>query len=110
MPSRTLVDVARVASVLGVVGLIAVLAYLLPSPGYRPSRLYLFVLVGAVGLLGAVGAVLERPKLVGGSSVGIFLLGFWQFVLGVVMLPVSAVLFLTALLVDDAAGDREPGP
>ena len=104
MSRPSLVDVARAASIL------AVLAYYLPSPGYRPSRLYLFVLIGAVGVLGAIGAVLDRPRLVGASGVGIFLLGFWQAVLGVVMVPVAVILSLTAVLVHDSRGDREVKP
>lgn len=102
----SIVDVARAASVAGVFGLLAVLAYFLQSPDYPASRLYLFVLIGAIGVLGAVGIVFGRPTVIGGSGLGIFLLGFWQAVLGVFMLPVAAVLFLTALLVnvDDATG------
>lgn len=106
--SWSLADLARGASVLGVLGLLAVLAYYLPSPGYRPSRLYLFLLIGAVGVVGAAGAVLERPLLAGGGAAGIFLLGFWQAVLSVFMLPVAVVLFLTAFLVDDAGREASP--
>lgn len=102
MKRPPLVDIARAASVLGVLGLLVVLASLLPSPGYGVSRLSLFVLIGAVAIFGGIGALLERPALVGGSGVGVFLLGFWQAVLGVFMLPVAVVLVLTAFIVDDA--------
>lgn len=109
MSDHSLLDVARAASVIAVLALLAVLAYYLPAPGGGPSRLYLFALIGTVGVAGALGVALGWPTLIGASGVGIFLLGFWQAVLGVVMLPVAALLFSTAILVHGSAGDGEPG-
>ena len=114
MRSYQLAHVARAASVLAVVVLLAVLASHLGAPGYHDARLYLFCLIGAVGLLGGVGAVFDRPTLIGSGGIGIFLLGFWQAVLGVFMLPVAAVLVTTAVLVygveEARAGGDSSGP
>lgn len=93
------VDVARSVALLSVVGLVAVLLWYLPSPGYGPTRLSFFVLIGAIGVIGVVGAFLDRPFVVGGSAAAMFLLGFWQFTLGLFMLPVAVVLFFTAVLI-----------
>lgn len=95
----TLVDVARWATLLGVVGLLGLLAWYLPSPGYGSTRLAFFAVIGSVGVIGAVGAFLDRPYVVGGSAAGMFLLGFWQFTLGLYMVPVAAILLFTAVLI-----------
>lgn len=92
-------ELSRGGSVL-VVGLLTlVLLALLPAPGYRTSRLVLFALIIAIGWVGAAGAVLERFWLTLGAAIGLFLLGFWQFTIGVVMLPTSLALLLTAILI-----------
>ena len=97
------VDIARGASVVVVALLTLVLLAILPQPGYRTSRLVPFALVILVGWGGALGAIYERVPLTLGGAIGIFLLGFWQFTIGLAMLPTSAVLLITALLMWDAA-------
>ncbi|SEK64812.1 hypothetical protein [Haloferax larsenii] len=97
--SYSKVDVLRGASVTAVAITTVVLLALLPRPGFRTSRLVLFAAVVALGWIGAFGAVRKQfwPTIVG--ALGLFLLGFWQFTIGLVMLPTSAVLLVTAFFV-----------
>lgn len=91
-------DVFRGLSVGVAVLLTLVLAALLPQPGYSTTRLVFFLLVAAVAWVGAVGAVRRRVGPLVGGGVGLFLLGFWQFTIGLVMLPTAAVFVATAAL------------
>lgn len=102
-------DVFRGASVASVGLLTLVLLALLPAPGYRTSRLLLFGLVALVAWVGAAGAVWKRVWPLVGGAAGLFLLGFWQFTLGVVMLPAAAVLLTTALLVSGPSSGEASG-
>ncbi|ELZ85944.1 hypothetical protein C453_09013 [Haloferax elongans ATCC BAA-1513] len=107
--SYSKVDVLRGASVTAVAITTVVLLVLLPRPGFRTSRLVLFAAVVALGWIGAFGAVRKQfwPTVVGG--LGLFLLGFWQFTIGLVMLPTSAMLLLTALFVRGSAAGSNGG-
>lgn len=98
-------DVLRGASVIGVVLLTLVLLATLPAPGYRTSRLVLFTIVILPGWVGAAGAVLTRFDLLLIGAVGQFLLGFWNFTIGLFMLPTGAILLVTALLLRADSGD-----
>ncbi|MFA9516888.1 hypothetical protein ACERIT_06680 [Halopenitus sp. H-Gu1] len=91
-------DVLRGASVVAVVLLTAILIAILPAPGYRTSRLVLFLITIGLGWVGAVGAVLNRFRFLLIGAVGQFLLGFWNFTIGLFMLPTGIILLLTALL------------
>lgn len=91
-------DILREASVVAVVLLTIVLLAILPAPGYRTSRLILFTITIFLGWIGAAGAVFNRFRLLLIGAVGQFLLGFWNFTTGVVILPTGAVLLVTALL------------
>ena len=91
-------DVLRGASVVAVALLTIILLALLPSPGYRTSRLVLFIITICLGWIGAAGAVFYRFRLLLIGALGQFLLGFWNFTIGLVMLPTGAVLLVTALL------------
>mgnify|MGYP006295363629 FL=1 len=91
-------DILRGVSVVAVVFLTLILLAILPSPGYRTSRLVLFAIVILFGWMGAVGAVFNRFSLLLIGAVGQFLLGFWNFTIGLVMLPTGAILLVTALL------------
>ena len=83
-------------AVLAVVYLTAGLVWLLPAPGFGTSRLLLFAVVVAVAWIGAVGALRHRPGLTAVGGVGLLLLGFWQAVLWIFMLPAAAVLLAAA--------------
>lgn len=92
-------EILRGASVVAVGLMTLVLLALLPAPGFRTSRLVLFVLIIAIGWIGAAGVVWVRfwPTILG--AIGLFLLGFWQFTIGLIMLPTCFVLLVTAILI-----------
>ena len=92
------VDILRGASVVAVVLLTLVLLATLPAPGYRTSRLVLFAIIILFGWIGAAGALLGRYDLLLIGAIGQFLLGFWNFTVGLFMLPTGAVLLITAVL------------
>lgn len=96
-------NVLRGASVTAVALLTLVLLAILPQPGYRTSRLVLFAIVIAVGWVGAAGAVWGRfgPTIAG--AIGLVLLGFWQFTIGLILLPTAVILLITALLAREEA-------
>ena len=107
----SLLDILRGASVIAVVLLTLVLLALLPAPGYRTSRLVLFAVVVLFAWIGAAGAVSGRFGLLLAGAIGQFLLGFWNFTIGLFMLPTGAVLLVTALLLREgrsAAPPRHP--
>ena len=97
-------DILRGASVVAVVLLTVILLAILPAPGYRTSRHVLFLITIGLGWVGAVGAVVNRFKLLIIGAAGQFLLGFWNFTIGLVMLPTGAILLLTALLLRERSG------
>ncbi|WP_396612837.1 hypothetical protein ACH9L7_06085 [Haloferax sp. S1W] len=107
--SYSKVDVLRGASVAAVALMTGVLVALLPQPGYQTSRLVLFAMVIVIGWVGAVGAVKRQFSLTLAGAIGLFLLGFWQFTIGLVMLPTSVILLLTALLVRGSASKSNGG-
>jgi len=98
-------DILRGASVVAVVLLTLILLATLPAPGYRTSRLVLFAIVILVGWVGAAGAVFNRVRLLLIGAVGQFLLGFWNFTIGLFMLPTGGILLVTALLLREEAGN-----
>lgn len=84
------------AVVVATAGLVTLLfLVLLPAPGFGVSRVAYFLLVDVVAWVGVAGAVRHRPALLLGSGVGLFLLGFWQFTIGLFVVP-AAVVFLVA--------------
>lgn len=91
-------DLLRGASVVAVVLLTIILLVTLPAPGYRTSRLVLFTSIILLGWIGAAGAVFSRFSLLLVGAIGQFLLGFWNFTIGLFMLPTGAILLATALL------------
>lgn len=110
MKQYSTLDIAKGASIVMVSVMTLILVALLPQPGYQLSRLVFFALVILIGWIGAVGAYFERfvPTITG--AVGVFLLGFWQFTIGLIMLPTSGALLVTALLLREKAADRTGPP
>lgn len=103
-------EILRGASVVAVGLMTLVLLALLPAPGFRTSRLVLFVLIIAIGWVGAAGATWGRfrPTMLG--AIGLFLLGFWQFTIGLILLPTCVVLLVTAVLMREPADDPRTVP
>lgn len=99
--SRT--DLARWAALGAVFAFLGVLLWLLPQPGYRLSRFLLFGALAAAALVGGLGVLARRPGVTAVGIGGLVLLGFWQAVLGIFVLPVIVLLLVVALL------DREEG-
>lgn len=77
------------------------LGWFLGGPGYTTTRLAFFALVAGVAWAGAAGALLGRPVAVGASAFGLFLLGFWQAVLWIVVLPAALLMFVDAVALRD---------
>lgn len=98
-------DILRGASVLAVGLLTLILLALLPTPGYQISRLVLVAIVILLGWVGAAGAVANRFNLLLLGALGQFLLGFWNFTIGLFMLPTGAILLVTALLIREDSDD-----
>lgn len=103
-------EILRGASVVAVGLMTLVLLALLPAPGFRTSRLVLFVLIIAIGWMGAVGAIWVQfwPTILG--AIGLFLLGFWQFTIGLIMLPTCFVLLFTATLMRGPSDEPDAVP
>ncbi|WP_336034902.1 hypothetical protein [Halobacterium yunchengense] len=101
-PSRT--AVARGLTVVAVAALLGVLGRYLGRPGYTPARLTLFAALGASAVAGAGGVVAGRSFVAAGAACALLLLGFWQAVLWVYVLPVAA-LFLVAAVALAVGGD-----
>lgn len=70
----------------------AALTYYLPRPGYAAARLAYFLLLAAVAWAGAAGVLRGRPVVAGLAGLGLFLLGFWQAVLWIAVLPAAVAL------------------
>ena len=98
-------NILRGASVVAVTLLTLILLAILPAPGYRTSRLVLFAVVILLGWSGAAGAVFDRFSLLVIGAVGQFLLGFWNFTVGLFMLPTGVILLATALLLREGSDD-----
>lgn len=79
--------------------LVVVLVTILLTEGWTRSRLSFFSLVAVVALAGLAGVSSERPVVTAVSGVAIVLLGFWQAVLGAIMMPTGLLLVSAAILV-----------
>lgn len=82
------------------------LAWLLPGPGYTTTRLAFFAALAAVAWGGAAGAVAGRASVVGASALVLFLLGFWQAVLWIVIIPAALFDFVAAVTIRDRRSGR----
>jgi hypothetical protein len=100
MPSTR--TAARALAVTAVLALVAVLLWFLPKSGYSHLRLALFAgLAGSAATAGA-GVLRESSRLVAVGVVGLVLLGVWQAVLWVFVLPVAGALVVASLLAPGA--------
>lgn len=95
------VSVVRWTTGTVVVAFLAVLGWYLAQPGFTWTRLVFFAVLGGTAVAGAAGIVYQREVVAAGSAFGLFLLGFWQAVLWIYVLPVSVMLLVAAVLVAD---------
>jgi len=82
---------------------VVLLGYLLRD-GFLPTRVLLFVAVAGLAWTSTLGVVRNRPLVGAASAAGVFLLGFWQAVLWVWLLPAAGLLVLAVLLSTTGAG------
>ena len=100
--------VVRGASVVAVVLMTAALVALLWRPGFTGARLAeITALVAAVGAVGAVGAYRDSAVPMATSAVCLFVLGVWQFTIGLAVLPTALVLAVGAVLSEEASEREE---
>lgn len=78
-------------TVVVVVAFLGVLGYYLFQPGYTWTRLAGFAVLGGLAVVGAVGVIYQRGLLAGVGTGGLVLVGFWQAVLWIYILPVVVV-------------------
>lgn len=94
----------RGATVVVTTAFLGVLGYYLGQPGYTETRLAFFAVLAGLAVVGTAGAVYQRDLVAVVCAAGLVLLGFWQAVLWVFILPVAAMLVVAAL----ASATHEP--
>ena len=101
--SSTPRSIVRGVAVLAALYLTGGLVWLLPTPGFRMSRLILFIVVIGFAWIGAFGVISDRSLVAFVGATGLFVLGFWQAVLWIFMLPTAAILFGASLLLQQTS-------
>ena len=89
-------------AIVAAVYLSAGLLVLLPASGYERTRLAFVALVVAIAWGGVAGAVFDRPPVVIVAAVALLLLGFWQAVFWIFMLPAALGLAVAGVLLAHA--------
>ena len=89
-------SIVRGLTVVVVVAFLGVLGYYLGQPGYTWTRLAGFAVLGGLAVVGAAGIIYQRGLLAGVGTAGLVLLGFWQAVLWIYILPVVVVFSVAA--------------
>lgn len=89
--------VGQAVAVGATLAFLGVLACLLSKPGYSTTRLGFFAILGGFAVIGVVGVVRNSTPAVAVASLGLLLLGIWQAVLGIFVLPMVGVLLMTHL-------------
>lgn len=84
---------------------IGVLVYYLVQPGYSWTRLAFFAGLGGLAVLGTMGIMYQRELVAVGGACGLLLVGFWQAVLWLYIVPVVGVLVVAAIV---SARDSSP--
>lgn len=95
---RTAVTLVRKAGIATVFWLTGLLFWAIVQPGLTGGRLALLGVVAALAWGGVAGIVRERPSVAVAGGVGLLLLGFWQAVLWIFILPTAVVLLVVGLL------------
>lgn len=99
-------SLGRGLTVVVVVAFLGALAYYLVRPGYTWTRLAFFAVLGGLVVAGAVGVLTRRKPVTAVGAVGLLLLGFWQAVLWMYVLPVVAVLLVAVLIAPEPGESR----
>lgn len=99
-------DIARGAAIIAALYLTGGLLWLLPSSGYTPVRLLLFLLILVCGWIGTLGVLRRRISLIVIGAIGLLLLGFWQAVLWVFMIPTAVILLITVFALNNPSNDQ----
>lgn len=92
------ITAVRTLAVLVVVAFLGVLGWSLGQPGYNPTRLLLYAVLGGLAVVGAAGIAYERPFVGACGACGLLLLGFWQAALWLYIFPVAGLLVVFALI------------
>ena len=94
MPTKH--PIARGVSVAVVTAFLGVLGWYLFQPGYRWTRLVLFVVLGALAVIGTAGVWYQRERVTAAATAGLLLLTFslagtfWMFTFSVIGVLVVA--------------------
>lgn len=96
--SNRFATLAFAIAVVSAAYLTAGLLLLLPSSGYTMTRLAFVALVVVISWGGVAGAVFDRPPAVIVAAVALLLLGFWQAVLWIFMLPAALGLVVAGVI------------
>lgn len=111
MMANTGGSIARGLAVVVTVAFLGVLGYYLVQPGYTWTRLVLFAVLGGLAVSGTVGVFYHRELIVAGGACGLLLMSFslaatlWMYIL-----PVAAILVVSALLTANSKQRNTPVP
>lgn len=95
---RSTLELVRWIAVFATVYLTLGMLWLLTAPGYSTTRLVLVLAVLGFAWAGAIGAVQKRFRPVISGAAGLVVLGFWEAVLWVFMLPTAVVFGVVGVL------------
>lgn len=98
--------IARGTAIIAAFYLTGGLLWYLPSPGYTTVRLLFFLLIFACGWIGTSGVLRQQTSLLIIGVGGLVLLGFWQAVLWMFMLPTATVLLISGFTTTDLLGKQ----
>lgn len=92
-------DPIRGLTLVAVAAFLGVLWVYFDAPGASTPRLVLFAGLAALALAGAAGVVAERPYVIAGAAISLFVLGLTQATLWLFVLPTAGVLGAASVLV-----------
>lgn len=106
--TRWRTTVARGLVVVGTLAFLLASTWYLTRPGFTPVRLVLLLGLGALAVIGSLGVLRGRDRLVALAAAALFLLGFWQAVLWFLLWGQVGVLVI-AFVLDDSHRTRASG-
>ena len=111
MMANTRGSIARGLAVVVTVAFLGVLGYYLVQPGYTWTRLVSFAVLGGLAVSGTAGVFYHRELIAAGGACGLLLMSFslattlWMYIL-----PVAAILVVSALLTTNSVQRNTPVP